>query len=246
MLDDTLLDEFCHGFFGYGNPGGRFWFIGLEEGGGGSEDEIRQRLSTWSSPSAGSEWAAKAAFVDLVDFHHQIGQGDYFNGTARLPLTWRHLIRLLLCARGEGVTGKAIRTVLATEWGRSDGETCLAELYPVPSPGVGKWLIGEWSRLPYLRSRSEYKKHLRAPRIATLRRLIEEHRPPFVVFYGRTERSAWEEIAGCPLPDAPVLERRPVLVGKESGTTYLLLLHPNAPGTSSEYFCAAGRLLRSG
>ena len=34
QFDDLLLDEFAHNFYGYGNYGGQFWFIGMEEGGG--------------------------------------------------------------------------------------------------------------------------------------------------------------------------------------------------------------------
>ena len=32
QFDDLLLDEFAHKFYGYGNYGGQFWFIGMEEG----------------------------------------------------------------------------------------------------------------------------------------------------------------------------------------------------------------------
>jgi hypothetical protein len=35
------------GFHGYGNLGAKYWFIGLEEGGGTSLDEVRLRLKTW-------------------------------------------------------------------------------------------------------------------------------------------------------------------------------------------------------
>ena len=39
-FDDQVLDEFAHQFYGYGNYDGRYWFIGMEEGGGNSFAEV--------------------------------------------------------------------------------------------------------------------------------------------------------------------------------------------------------------
>ena len=35
MLDDKLLESYMKTFFGYGNLHADYWFIGMEEGGGG-------------------------------------------------------------------------------------------------------------------------------------------------------------------------------------------------------------------
>ncbi|MBC8135293.1 MAG: hypothetical protein H8F28_05315 [Fibrella sp.] len=43
-LNNDQTQEFCNGFFAYGNPSDPFWFIGIEEGGGKSESEIAARL----------------------------------------------------------------------------------------------------------------------------------------------------------------------------------------------------------
>ena len=48
QFDDLLLDEFAHKFYGYGNYGGQFWFIGMEEGGGDSFAEVAKRLEAWA------------------------------------------------------------------------------------------------------------------------------------------------------------------------------------------------------
>jgi hypothetical protein len=44
VLEPELLQDFICGFYGYGNLGAKYWFIGLEEGGGTSIDEIQHRL----------------------------------------------------------------------------------------------------------------------------------------------------------------------------------------------------------
>jgi hypothetical protein len=47
-LDDQLLDEYIKTFYGYGNYEGDWWLIGMEEGSGGTDDEIRTRLRLWN------------------------------------------------------------------------------------------------------------------------------------------------------------------------------------------------------
>ena len=44
MLNDRLLNDFISSFFGYGNYRGDCWFIGMEEGGGGTLDEVSRRF----------------------------------------------------------------------------------------------------------------------------------------------------------------------------------------------------------
>jgi len=50
MFNDEILEAFISGFYGCGNPGARLWFVGMEEGGGGSREQIARRLvsRTWS------------------------------------------------------------------------------------------------------------------------------------------------------------------------------------------------------
>jgi hypothetical protein len=45
-ISDQLIESYTSMFYGYGNYAAPFWFIGIEEGGGGTDDEIRRRLLT--------------------------------------------------------------------------------------------------------------------------------------------------------------------------------------------------------
>ena len=48
MLDELLLDDFMRSFFGYGSYQADYWFVGLEEGGGNSIEEVMSRLEIWN------------------------------------------------------------------------------------------------------------------------------------------------------------------------------------------------------
>jgi len=43
-LDDKFLNQFIHTFYGSGTYDGSFWFVGMEEGGGGSLDKVLSDL----------------------------------------------------------------------------------------------------------------------------------------------------------------------------------------------------------
>lgn len=47
QLDDLLLSLFMQGFYGYGSLSGTCWFIGMEEGGRSSVEEISRRQEVW-------------------------------------------------------------------------------------------------------------------------------------------------------------------------------------------------------
>ena len=47
MLDPIALENFIQSFVGYGNLESDVWFIGMEEGGGVTENEVRARLEAW-------------------------------------------------------------------------------------------------------------------------------------------------------------------------------------------------------
>lgn len=70
-LNDDDLRQFIKTFYGYGNLASRFWFIGMEEGGGNSFAEVQARLSVWMQ-------LGKPELADLRDFHLLIGMPEFF------------------------------------------------------------------------------------------------------------------------------------------------------------------------
>lgn len=68
MFKDEILEAFISGFYGYGNYGARLWFIGMEEGGGGSREQIARRLDAWDK-------RGRNELEDVVDYHRVLSRG---------------------------------------------------------------------------------------------------------------------------------------------------------------------------
>ena len=82
MLDDALVTSFMSGFYGYGSYSANYWFVGMEEGGAGSAEEIVTHLEHWDR-------RGREELEDLRDFQVTKGNVDYFTGTPKLQGTWR-------------------------------------------------------------------------------------------------------------------------------------------------------------
>jgi hypothetical protein len=231
-FDDHLLNEFAHGFYGYGNYSGDFWFIGMEEGGGNSFAEIAKRLSIWAK-------RGKREIEDVAEYHVEIGITHFFNDSPKLQPTWNKLIRILLSHDNQVPTTEQVREYQRTVLGRSNGSTCLVELLPLPSPSTGHWLYARHSHLPYLANRATYKRTCLPPRILHLKQRINEHEPKAVIFYGLSYWEHWQEIAGVNfLPESDGL-----YIGHKGASLFIVTKHPAAKGVTSEYFHQVGKMI---
>ena len=191
MLDDILLAQYADSFFGYGNTKARLWFVGMEEGGGGTVEEVAARLTAWDQ-------RGRPMVDDVAGFHQAIGQQRWFEPGAPTQSTWRQLIRATLLANGRPVNLEAVREYQVQQFARLDGDVASLELLPLPSTSTRAehWRYPQWSRLETLASRDGYRQHFLPLRIALLKALIAQERPTAVVFYGVTYQSHWEAISG--------------------------------------------------
>jgi hypothetical protein len=233
VLDTQLVLDFTRGFYGYGHFGATYWFVGLEEGGGKSMDEIRQRLSTWAM-------LGRPALADLHEFHERAGIGKW--GVERPPLqsTWKQLIRVVLVAEGKPADLETIRTYQRDLLGSRNGHTALIELLPLPSPSTAQWLY-ESAGLEIISDRARYSAAVLNERIAAIRDLIAAHRPRVVLFYGLNRRDVWSSIACSPLVDS---EAGPFAFHSTTSTLFLMTRHPVAWGAKNTEFEEAGRFIR--
>jgi len=224
------LEAFIQGFFGYGNPAGKLWFIGMEEGGGDSLPEVQQRLKVWHD-------LGTPAIADLAEFHRRLGMPEFFQDPVKRQHTWTSLIRVVLAAIGQPVELPAVKNYQRDCLGRANGETCLVELLPLPSPNTGTWHYPQWSKLAYLQSRELYGKAVLPGRIESLRKLMAKYRPPAVVCYGVRYQEWYEEALSKPL-------RKDDAAGFGwTETDYgigILIRHPAAFGVKNENFEKAG------
>ena len=234
LFDDQLLHTFMHGFYGYGSYQADYWFIGMEEGGGDTVDEVSKRLTVWDQ-------RGRREVEDVAEYHLALGITYPFAEKAKLQPTWAKLIRVLLSIEGEAPTKEDVRRYQQQQWARSNGNVCLLELLPLPSPSTSHWLYGQSSQLPDLATRDRYRERWSAIRIAALRQRIAAHQPKAVIFYSFGYLPYWQAIVGTPLQ--PVLAGE-MYVQQTAERIYAVIKHPAATGVTSAYFHEAGQHIR--
>ena len=245
----STVTNFAHTFFGYGNLNAPVWFVGMEEGGGETRDEIEARLRSW-------EAGGRSPVVDIVEFGRESGlKGhlQWFEGEKPpLQTTWKQLIRVVLSSRGEPATASSVRAYQRDGFARSDGHECLLELLPMPSPSVGEWRYGDWYPLPWLRDRKAYREHLLEHRVERLQQLVAEREPAAVVFYSRSYLDEWCRVMDVPRDELveTVIVRRAerevkAWIHENDETTFIVTSHPSAFGVTNSYFEDIGRILPS-
>lgn len=174
----------------------------MEEGGGSIE-----------------ELGILARSFDLFeDLHSALGKLDR-QGLLRSHVpTWRLMSKLIMALSGRtGWQGTlAAREYQASELGRFNGDTFLAELMPLPARGISIW--------PYeslFPTRSDYEANVRPGRIRRLRSEISAFKPPFVICYGKGNWDFHKEIFDDVTFRSELDDE--ILVGLSGGSTILLL-----------------------
>jgi hypothetical protein len=231
MLPRDLLEAYIENFFGYGELSSSIWFIGMEEGGGGSEAEIRSRLNAWDR-------RGRHVAEDLALFHKEFGQYGRFEKDAPLQSTWSKIIRLLLKRKGIVPTTALLKQFQKDELGQKLSGMALLELLPLPKPARDQWPYAAWSDIPEMASIRHYEAKVIPKRVESIRKLIGHYQPETVIFYGVGFKQYWSAICDLPFEG----DRFP-LVAKGGDTLFMLLPHPVARGPVSSYYDAAGDTL---
>ncbi len=267
MLDPIALESFMQSFVGYGNLASNVWFIGMEEGGGVTENEVCARLGTWGN-------RGQLQIEDVREFHlagQQIQNSqqiaiplevaltnrldECFVPAAPLQFTWERIIRFVRANRHLNFDPEEMRQYQIHHLARPESNLAILELFPLPSPGSRKWNYGPvgrqkdpaeafpavaWTDLPHLQSRSSYYRQVYEARRDLLRGLIEVHAPQAIVFYGESFRKKWWDIARLVIP------KNDYRLHGAGVTRYMILPHPNAHGVSTNLvFQQAGLALRA-
>lgn len=188
-------------FEGYGNKCAPYWFLGMEEG-GGSMEQLRERANSFGPVE------------DLYTAHVKLG----FENMYRHVPVWRIMSKLILAINGADNWQQtdSAREYQATKLGRSDGETFLTELMPLPAKSTGVW--------PYpliYPTRDEYYADIRPGRIKWLRSKISAAEPRFVICYGKGNWRYYKEIFSG-VEFRPKLNEK-IRVGRQEPSTILLL-----------------------
>ena len=239
MLKSATLNKYVESFFGYGRWSAPVWFIGIEEAGGKAKQEIEQRLAVWAS-------RGHQELEDAPTFYPASGNQAWHGERAVTQATWKQLIRLLLLARGRSDDDDAVLDYQRTQLGSSTGETCLAELLPLPSPSTATWNYDLWSDLPRLGSRRSYHAGMLGPRSDALKLRCARYRPSVVILYGLEMADGtkllplWSHIAGGRFDQA--IERKKILLWRRNeNTSFFVTRHPVSE--SQDYFREIGEFL---
>lgn len=254
MLNDQLLQKRMDQFLGYGNLSGKYWVIGMEEGGGNTHQEINQRLNRWVELGC-------TPVIDNYEFHRAI-DGDFmfsgktkkqnlscfFEGDVKLQKTWAALIRTILNIESEKeFIPDDIKKYQAKFWGRANSNNCLIEIFPLPSPDANCWYYDDWSCLESLESRETYISKLKEKRINLIRGKLEKHSPEFVFFYSLNKDyiKFWQDISGVTFDESNKVQIHNKFyahIAEKNGTKYILTGQPSYVRSHS-YWNRLGRML---
>lgn len=163
------------------------WYIGIEEKGGSTLEDVNNRIESWMS--------LKTDLIDNEKHQRAIGN-SYLYTKGTLQNTWRPLIRLRQGYKGESIDKENVRKIQRYNWGHLNSDNLLLELLPLPSPSNNIWKYKDWSKVAYLQSRDEYEKYIAPKRIEYIKSKIEIHKPKLVVFYTTSKdyNEYWEEL----------------------------------------------------
>ncbi|GJM42552.1 MAG: hypothetical protein DHS20C20_28340 [Ardenticatenaceae bacterium] len=180
-MTQALTDsELAHllDFVGYGSLNSDVWFLGMEEAGGG-EANIRTRLKF-------------RTVEDNADAHKLLGITKLHWGKRVIQRTWRGMCYIMLRLENKEPSRENIRIYQAEQLGRKQGNTLLTELMPIPKPKISRW--GYENLMPQFVSREDYYQKVKPQRVAYLRQLLQEHRPPVVIGYGKTFWASYKDL----------------------------------------------------
>ena len=193
------------GFIGYGAPKASFWFLGMEEGGGG-ENNLRTRLQF-------------NAIEDCKKAHCLLGITKFHSGQRVIQRTWRSMCYIMLALANQEPSREAIRDYQAKSLGSSDGETLLVELMPIPKRKISDW---EYNKIiPQFTSSQHYYDVVKPQRIELLRTLLMEHTPQVVIGYGK---KYWEDYKQL-FPSVQFTSSDQFEIGRSNGTLVVLTDH---------------------
>lgn len=253
-IDKDLLEEFMIKFYGYGKLKSDYWFVGMEEGGGNSFDEIIARLNIWKKHG-------KPTLLDNHEFHKDLfdemgRSGNFEKAWGKYQRTWGGLIKILLSYENENSpTLQEVKTFQTEKLGANASNNCIVELFPLPSPSTNKFhdFKSAGIDIDYLTSRDSYKSYLKDQRINLLRDLIAENTPKFVIFYSSTPEyiGYWCKISGASETDFRVetiqeinQKKLTARFYKTKRTCFAIIHHPTYTGVSNEYFKVTGKRIR--
>ena len=206
------------GFLGYGNPSGRFWFMGIEEVGRGSPRELRIRADHF------------APVEDQARARTLVNPGVNLR-TCDSPV-WPPMCRIISRINGDPgwrSLGRA-KDYLESQLGRLRGETFLTGVLPLPKRSGNDWPYDHlWT------TKDEYVESVLEGRIELLRELHEESNPTYTFCYGKAYWPLYKRV--CPDLKFETLIVEDAEIGVRDGSVVVLtrLFDPSYQGFTIDF-----------
>lgn len=228
---EKKLIEYSEQFKTQGNRDGKYWFLGIEEGGGSSVDEVDAMLAKWERNDKSDDTA-------LRDTQKKSKPSKWFDanrrGGAPIQKTWGAQIRVLLSMQGLPSSTEDVRQYQMDHFGLADGDTCLMELLPLPNPGLQDWIYNDLSDDPRFESRQALADLAMTDRLERLVKLVEMHRPTCIVGFCYSFRHKLEPYLDNVSTVKAQAGSRPgrAKIGNIGETVVAITYHPATPMTA--------------
>jgi hypothetical protein len=195
LIKEEALRHWIDNFYGYGSWHARFWFIGYEEGGGETPEEVADKLNYFYKTHAQTD----GGLCDIREFYKHVAvrrdgpKANSFNNLYEYRFDknaiqhgiWKNLIAFV-----HGYEQTNVPNLLAYQQHQFLSSTAYNEalipLYPLPGPNSHAWYYS-WLDLPqlgFLKSRTLYQEHVYQRRMHTILSNISTHKPELVLMYG--------------------------------------------------------------
>jgi hypothetical protein len=204
LIEEKALAHWINNFYGYGSWDAGIWFIGYEEGGGDSPEEVAEKLSYFYDVHRSN---TSAALCDLRELYRHVAfrvdgpraekfanlNDHRFGSQATLHGSWKNLIGFV-----HGYRNAILPDLLAYQKNAfastSVANEALIQLYPLPGHNHA-WYYA-WLNLPqfpFLKSRRLYQDHVYPARMNTILQNIKAYKPQVVLMYGMNDINLLKE-----------------------------------------------------
>jgi len=254
-----ILEDYLVNFYGYGNPDGDYWFIGLEEGDLTRGKELEMRLKNWENEH-------DEHFMDVAESHKNLAGRKFYveenNRLVKNQATITKAVKMYLILSGnynkeyalnnKDIFHKEALKYQGRYFARKDyGETAILELYPLPCHKTNSWEYGNrFNEIPWLSNKRIYMDYMNNVRVPKIFELIKSKKPKFVVLYSKrkdTEKFI-PKLYSTTFDTNLKLKKignQEVMYNNPNGTTFFFIPHisPQAGMSNKDLFSIAEEMI---
>ena len=213
-IEERKLQHWINNFYGYGSWDARMWFIGYEEAGGETPEEVAEKLNYFYKAHPPATTGALCDIREL--YRHVTVRADdpkaglfgnlyeyRFGSNAIRNNVWKNIIAFVHGYKREKLPDMLTYQKQDFALSSTQGEA-LIPLYPLPSSHNHAWYYSWLNllQLGFLRSRLQYEEHVYRSRMQTILANIKNNKPEVVLMYGMDSIHTLKESVHEFFPDA--------------------------------------------